>query len=109
LGKVRDALPALMSPMPPPVGALPVNVTLCRAANDHVTDPPALIVTQFGENVFDVVALTAALPEAPPAVTVTVTAGLDVTVPDLAVISDEPRATPVAVVEVPELLESETA
>jgi hypothetical protein len=97
--------------MSPPGGSFCGNVTLCDgvATKVQVTVPPAVILTQDGEKIFDPVAVTSALADAPPAVTFTVTPGFDVTVPELAVIVDDPTPTPVAVVEVPDVLESETA
>jgi hypothetical protein len=97
-GNVREADPVLISPMSPPGGAPPdPNRTLCCDANDQVTVPPAVIVTQAGEKVFDVVAFTSALDAAPAAVTVTATP-VELIEPELAVTVDDPTPTPVPVV-----------
>jgi hypothetical protein len=76
-GKVRETLVPLLFPMFPPVGAAPVNVTLCSgvATNVQVTEPPVLIVTDDGSNVLAAVAVTFADAGGggPPPVTVTST------------------------------------
>lgn len=74
---------------------------MCSAAKDQVTVPPAAMVTQFGEKLFDVVALTDAVAAGLPPATVTETPGLDVTLPELAVTVADPTPMPVAVFEAP--------
>jgi len=97
-------------PTSPPAGFGPVKVALCCSEpNVKLTVPPALITTQPGEKVFDVDdAVTPALEAGLPPANVTVTP-VDVIEPELAVTVDEPTATPVALVDVPVVVDRFTA
>jgi hypothetical protein len=92
----------------PPVGAAALNVTLCVSANVHVTVPPGAIVTVAGLNAVPLAATVAVDGFGPPpAVTVTAT-WADWTPSEVALICDDPAATPVAVTDAPVVAESET-
>jgi hypothetical protein len=105
VGNVRDTVPVLVFPMSPPVGLFAPKVTLCSDAKVQVTVPPGAIVTVDGLNVLLVVAVTSAVEGFGPAcMTVTVTPS-DWTPPEVARMDDEPAATPVAVVDTPELVD----
>src|SRR5688500_12798275 len=95
--------------MLPPGGVFPVNDTLCSGVgtNGHVTVPPGAMVTVAGATVSVAVALTAAVMGFGPG-WVTVTATWADRPSEVAVIFDEPAATPVAVVDVPVVADSET-
>src|SRR5215217_3453942 len=69
-GNVIEAVPLSRSPVP---GGAPCvsNVTLCRAANDHVTVPFRVTVTVAGVNSLLAVAATLAAPEGTVTFTVT--------------------------------------
>jgi hypothetical protein len=100
-GNVREAVVSCEFPMSPCGGlADPWNFTLCVVGPKvHRTDPPALIVTQLGANELAPVASTSAVAVAPPC-TFTVTP-VEVMVPLLAVIVDDPTPTPRPVFVVP--------
>src|SRR5688500_4766251 len=94
VGNVRDTEPVPVSGMF--VGEFAVvNVTLCRIANDHDTDPLRAITTFDGVNWLPAVAATDAVVGAPPTVAVTVCVFVTEPIVPVAVICDVPAATPV--------------